>query len=168
MANQQTNRLNVVLSTAAVAQIKQKLQEITALMPFLLGITIEERMSMPKISVSNKIFTEDAVNIAQNNGGILPAFVNSAHISNDYNLFNQLDELLPLFRQLIERMEDTQMLAGSEAYMSALVIYKLAKAAADAGVPGADAIAEHLSARFNNSGASNVSTAPPINPSQPT
>ena len=69
----------------------------------------------------------------------------------DYQLFTQLDELLGLVRQVLERLEDTQMLAGSEAYVAALSAYKLFTAAADAGIAGADAIADSLRQRFVSS-----------------
>ncbi len=65
-------------------------------------------------------------------------------------LFTQTDELLLLIRQLLEKVEDTHMLAGSEAYVSALISYKLFGSAADAGMPGADAIYDQLKARFAN------------------
>jgi hypothetical protein len=45
-------------------------------------------------------------------------------------------------------MEDTQMLAGSEAYSSALTAYKLFQAASEAGLKGSDAIYDSLKARF--------------------
>lgn len=49
---------------------------------------------------------------------------------------------------MLEKLEDTQILAGSEAYVSALTGYKLFGAAADAGLPGADAIYDSLKTRF--------------------
>ena len=54
--------------------------------------------------------------------------------------------------QLLEKIEDTQLLAGSEAYVSGLAFYKLVSAAAEAGVPGADAVSDLLRARFAGQG----------------
>lgn len=81
---------------------------------------------------------------------MLPSFLNVTHMQNDLKLFIQLDELTGLVRQLLEKLEDTQMLAGSESYVSALTGYKLFSAAAEAGVPGSDSIYDNLKARFNN------------------
>jgi len=166
MANQQTNRINVTLTAAQITAVKNAITTIHTNLPFLLGITPEERMALPKINVQNKVFTEDALSVAQNNANILPAFINVANLANDYTLYNQLDELRVLINQLNEKIEDTQMLAGSEAYVSALTIFKLAKAGAEAGVPGMDTIAEQLGNRFSGQGGSG-STTPTTNPNTP-
>ncbi len=73
-------------------------------------------------------------------------------MQSDLALFNQIDELLVLSRQLQEKLEDTQMLAGSEAYVTSLTAYKLFGAAADAGIAGADSIHDQLKQRFTNNG----------------
>ncbi len=148
MSNLTNNRLNVTMTAAQVTSVKTALQTIATNMPFLIGLTVEERIALPKINISNKAFTEDAINAVVNNAGILPAYINAATMQNDYQLFVQLDELLGLMRQLVEKAEDTQMLAGSEAYVAALSSYKLFGAAAEAGLLGADAIVDSLRQRF--------------------
>lgn len=148
MSNLTNNRLNVAMTAAQVTAVKNALQTIATNMPFLLGLTIEERIALPKINISNKVFTEDAINAVANNIGILPSYISATSMQLDYQLFTQLDELLGLMRQMVERMEDTQMLAGSEAYVAALSSYKLFSAAAGAGLSGADTITESLRVRF--------------------
>ncbi|UPT71098.1 MAG: hypothetical protein M0D53_01380 [Flavobacterium sp. JAD_PAG50586_2] len=152
MSNLTNNRLNVTMTAAQVAAVKTALQTIATNMPFLIGLTKEERIALPKINVNNKAFTEDAINAVANNAGILPAYISASGMQNDYQLFVQLDELLGLMRQLVEKTEDTQMLAGSEAFVGSLSSYKLFGAAADAGVVGADAIVDLLRQRFLSSG----------------
>jgi len=49
---------------------------------------------------------------------------------------------------LYNKVRDTQMLAGSEAYSSSLMIYRMFKSAADTGVPGTQAIYNGLKERF--------------------
>jgi hypothetical protein len=152
MSNLTNNRLNVTMTAAQVTAVKTALQTIATNMPFLIGLTTEERIAIPKINVNNKAFTEDAINAVVNNGGILPSYISAAGMQSDYQLFTQLDELLGLMRQLVEKAEDTQMLAGSEAFVAALSSYKLFGAAADAGLVGADAIVDSLRQRFISSG----------------
>jgi hypothetical protein len=50
--------------------------------------------------------------------------------------------------QLSEKLDDTTMEAGSEAFSAALVFYNAVKAAAKAGVPGMKVVADDLQARF--------------------
>lgn len=148
MSNITNNRLNITMTIQQIADVKSAIQNIYTNMPFLLGLTIEERIALPKINVANKAFAEDAINAITNNAEMLPGYLKVADMQTDLQLFTQLDELSGLVRQLLEKIEDTQILAGSEAYVSALTGYKLFGAAASAGIPGSDAIYDGLKERF--------------------
>lgn len=150
MSNLNNSRINVTMTAAQITAVKTALQTIQTNMPFLTGLTIEERIAIPKINVSNKAFVEDAINAGVNNASMLPGYITIPPMQTDLQLFHQLDELLVLCRQVTEKLEDTQMLAGSEAYISGLTLYRLFGTAAEAGVPGADAIHASLKQRFTN------------------
>ncbi len=165
MSNLSNNRLNVSATTAQITAVKAALQTISTNLPFLVGLTTEERIALPAINVNNKAFTEDAINAAVNNTSLIPSYVNVPNMQNDLTLFTQLDELILLTKQLLERLEDTQLLAGSEAYTNGLAVYKLIGSAADAGVPGADAIYNQLKQRFAGQGAGTSTPSTP--PTQP-
>ena len=165
MSNLSNNRLNVTVAPMQITAVKSGLQMATANLPFLIGLTTEERIALPAINVSNKAFTEDAINAGVNNASLLPSYISVANMQNDLALFNQLDEIIILTKQLLEKLEDTQLLAGSEAYTSALTVYKLFASAADAGVPGADAINKQLKQRFVGQGAGTSTPSTP--PTQP-
>ena len=159
------NRLNITATAAQLTAVKGALQTIATNLPFLTGLTIDERIALPAINVNNKAFTEDALNVAANNASLIPSYLSVASMQNDMTLFTQLDEIIILVKQLLEKLEDTQLLAGSEAYTSALTLYKLLGAAADSGVPGADAVVTLLKARFVGQGAgANIQAIPPAQP----
>ncbi len=161
MANLTNNRINTTATAAQVTAVKTALQTIAANLPFLVGLTTEERIALPSINVSNKAFTEDAINAGVNNPTLIPSYVSVVNMKNDMLLFTQLDEIIMMTKQLLEKMEDTQLLAGSEAYTSALTLYKLFGSAADAGVGGTDAIVSQLKQRFAGQGGSGI---PAVNP----
>ena len=161
MANLTNNRINTTATAAQVTAVKTALQTIAANLPFLVGLTTEERIALPSINVSNKAFTEDAINAGVNNPALIPSYVSVVNMKNDMLLFTQLDEIIMMTKQLLEKMEDTQLLAGSEAYTSALTLYKLLGSAADAGVGGTDAIVTQLKQRFAGQGGSAI---PAVNP----
>jgi hypothetical protein len=148
MSNLTNNRLNTTATAAQIAAVKTAMQTILTNLPFLIGLTTEERIVLPAIDVNNKVFTEDAINAGVNNAAMLPTYLSVPGIQSDMTLFNQLDELIIMAKQFLEKLEDTQLLAGSEAYSSALMLYKLFGAAADSGLPGADAIVAQLRQRF--------------------
>jgi hypothetical protein len=56
--------------------------------------------------------------------------------------------LLLSTQQLHENVDDTVMVAGSEAYQSALVSYNSVKMAAHQDIPNAKAVYEELKKRF--------------------
>ena len=152
MSNLTNNRINSTATAAQVTAVKTALQTIATNLPFLIGLTVEERMALPTIDVSNKAFTEDAIIAGLNNAALIPSYVSVPNMQNDMVLFNQLEEIIAVVNQLLEKLEDTKLLAGSEAYVSALALYKLFGAASDAGVPGSDAIVAQLKTRFAGQG----------------
>lgn len=158
MSNTTINRVNATLTPEAVQTVKNAIAGIQQALPFLVGLTPNERVSLPKISVSNKVFTEDAIKAAVNNPDLLPGFIKAEDLKTDLDLFHALDELVLLVQQTAEKLADTQLLAGSEAYTSALTIYKIFGAAAGTGVAGSKTVYDQLRQRFTGMGP--VATAP--------
>ena len=159
MSNLTNNRIDIVMTPAQVTDVKNAITTINTTISFSVSLTTDERASLPKISVANKSFTEDAINAIANNASLFPAYLNVAQMQNDLKLYQQLDELATILRQTLERIEDTRILAGSEAYVAALSVYKLAGAAASAGVEGTDTIYDQLRERFTVS--TNTNPTPP-------
>jgi hypothetical protein len=160
MSNISNNRISVELSIDAINNVKAALVTISENLPFLIGLTVEERRFLPKISEVNKVFTEDAVVALQNNPTLLPGYFDVKEVVKDLRVYQQLDEIVLLTAQLAEKLSDTQMLAGSEAYTLALTAYRLFEAASKAGVPGTDAIYDQLKQRFAGQGNFGTTQAP--------
>ena len=130
------------------------LQNVAELLPFLIGINNEERIRLPKIDGSNRLFVQDAIKVMKQNQSLMPHFVNTEELEKDFVLYEQLDHVLSAINQLQEKVRDTQMLAGSEAYSTALVAYRMFQMAADAGLAGMDSIVDDLKQRFAGQGVS--------------
>ncbi len=124
------------------------------------ALTTEERSSIPKMNVSNKAFVSDVVVAMKNNADVLPAYINPTLIETDYKLYEQLEEFLSISESITEKLSDTQMLAGSEAYSNALTAYRLFGAAAKAGINGADSTYDTLASRFAQTGAATTAPKP--------
>ena len=150
----QSNRVNTMLDAAKIDNIRKKFQELEAELDFIIGLTIDERVNLPKINVANRTFVMDSLSALQTNGSFMPAYLNVADMTADITLYNQLEEFTQRAAQLSEKLGDTQMLAGSEAYVSSLAAYRLFEAAAKAGLPGADAVYDLLKQRFADQGGS--------------
>jgi hypothetical protein len=152
MANILANRVSATLSPEQISEVKTALQKIRETLPFLVGLTKDERKSMAKINTVNRSFTESAIAAITNNPDIFPNYLNVKEIRADLTLFDQLDEIVKLSNQINESLRDTQIIAGSEAYISALAGYKFVAAAAKGGVVGAKTVYDDLKKRFEGQG----------------
>ncbi len=156
----QNNRLNLVLDAATITTLRTAFASInTALAPFAQALSTEERGTIPKMNVSNKAFVSDVVVAVKNNADFMPAYLSTNDIETDYNLYEQLEEFLNMANSICEKLSDTQMLAGSEAYSNSLTAYRLFGAAAKAGLNGADSVYETLAERFKQTGSTTPAPA---------
>jgi len=156
------NRLNTVMTDTDMTDVKKSIDIIYSKMPFLIGLTTDERITLPKINEGNKVFVADSINALVNNAAMLPPYLDVNLIKSDLTLYEQLDELEGMAQQLVEKIQDTRMLCGSEAYASSLAAYRLFEAAAAAGLPGTDSIYNALKQRFSGQGPTGGTTpAPP-------
>jgi len=155
------NRVNLVLTDAQVDDLRNHFAKINDILnPFVQGLTIDERSTLPKMNVSNKAFVSDTMIAVKANADFLPAYVTTDAMDNDYKLFEQLEEFIAAAETISEKLSDTQMLAGSEAYQMSLAAYRLFGAAAKAGLNGADSVYGRLSERFAQQGPGGG--APPV------
>ena len=142
------NQISVTMEQEAVTQVIDLIKQINALMPFLTGLTPEQRKRLPKIDKRNRDFVKDVEMAIKNDNSILPGYIKPDEMAKDLNLFDQLEQVLAPLSYLYDRVSDTQMLAGSEAYSSALMVYNMVKVADKAGLPGANNLYKQLKGRF--------------------
>lgn len=142
------NKLSVQLAPAAATAIATAIQTIQTNLPFLLNLTADERKELPKMGDKTVAFVNKALEYAKQNPQVVPAFMNVPEFAKDVDLVNALTKIAFPLSQLSEKLDDTTMEAGSEAFSAALVFYNAVKAAAKAGVPGMKVVADDLQARF--------------------
>ena len=164
MASLQNNRISAALTAQDVQDILAAIQVIENKLPFIVGLTADERKTLPKINRQNKLFVDDALQACANNASLLPTYVSVGEMQKDYDLYRTLEQVLQPLAQLYEKVRDTQILTGSESYSSALTVYKLFQMAAAVGMPGMDTIVAQLSERFAGQGSTTTenSETPPM------
>ncbi len=164
MSNLFVNRLSAVLTDADMARITAGLADAQQTMPFLIGLTEQERRTLPKIRRDNRLFVEEAVQALDENQTWMPGYINPLEIRKDYALYHQLRKVEMIVGQLYERIQHTRILAGSESFQGCLVFYRMAKQAAQSGVPGAQTIVTMLKERFEGQRNNGVSVDPIADP----
>jgi hypothetical protein len=93
-------------------------------------------------------FVGKALEYAKQNPGLVPTFLDLPESEKDFELVKALNNVLKPLAQLVEKLDDTTLQAGSEAYTAALIFYNAVKGAAKAGVPGTKSVYDDLQARF--------------------
>ncbi len=153
MTNLFNNRLSVTLTDSDLQSALALIQQLDSNLPFLIGLTDQERMVLPKINRSNKLFVDDALQAMRSNAFLMPMYIDQTELEKDLVLFEQLSEIEQLLTRLLTKVSHTRTLAGSEAFAASLMFYRMAKAAAQSGLPGAEAVADRLGRRFVRTGA---------------
>ncbi len=146
-----TNNHSQSIPQNVLDEVKQKISESIALLnPYIVSLTPEERSDLAKLGDKTLAFVEKTKSHSTDNPQLRPAYFNPDEFAVDYNDFSNLRPLLNQVEQLLHNIEDTMMLAGSEAYIASLSFYNSAKDAAKRDVPGAKAVYDDLKVRFPN------------------
>lgn len=138
-----------IIPVAALTEALTKVNDAYAILsPYMQTLTNEERSDMLKMGDKTTSFVEKTVEYIKTNPEFAPGYQNVADLSIDYTDSRNLISILTATTQLMNGIDDTKMLAGSEAYASSLLYYGSVQRAVDMNVPGAKAIYEELRARF--------------------
>jgi len=78
----------------------------------------------------------------------VPSYLDVPEAKKDFALAHDLYGILQQINTLQRAVEDTMMVAGSEAYDAALIFYNSVKGASRVNVPGSEAIYNDLHQRF--------------------
>ena len=147
---------NLFQSAIPEATLKKALgyfqQGADELRPFLQALTPEERSTMLKMGPKTVDFVQKAFGYASSNPSFVPGFVDLAEFAHDSAALAGLAPVQKLLDGLALDTESTMMLAGSDAYATALVIYNNVKFLAKNKQPGAQAAYDDMSTQFPGSG----------------
>jgi len=146
----QENLISTELSAAVAADITEKLNAInTALASILLfNLTGQDRLELYKLGDKSLAFVEKALEYAFNNSTLVPSYLDLGEANKDLKLSKDLNNILKQVSTLQRAIEDTAMVAGSEAYDAALVFYASVKGASRVNVPGSQSVFEDLQKRY--------------------
>jgi hypothetical protein len=143
------NRISITISPedktaieAAVTTLKTKLQ------PYLIALTNEERRAIPKVNEKTFSFMDKSISYINSNPEFAPPYLNVPELTKDVTAAEVLNTIFKPLNQITTGLDDTTMLAGSEAYVAVLSYYNSVKEAAKRDIPNAKTIYEDLRQRF--------------------
>ena len=146
----QQNLISTEISATVTADIMEKLTAVnTALAGILLfNLTGQDRLELYKLGDKSIAFVEKSLEYASNNPTLVPSYLDLVEANKDLKLSKDLSSILKQVTTLQRAIEDTAMVAGSEAYDAALVFYASVKGASRVNVPGSESISEDLQKRY--------------------
>jgi hypothetical protein len=144
------NQLNILIPTTVIDEVMLKLQECkTSLAPYLQGLTTEERKSLFKMGNKTVANVQKTKSYVDTNPEFVPGYMDKTEFLKDEAIVSLLIPISNLALQLATDVDDTVMLAGSEALQAAMLYYGQVKEANSRGIPTARPIYEDLSQRFS-------------------
>jgi hypothetical protein len=142
-----TNLVSATLTAEDQKEVMTAIAVIKSKLPFLLSTTPEERKALTKMGDKSQAFVSKALDLASQRQDYLPRSFEVEEMRKDVELFQQLRPILLALTQLQELVNQTSMVAGSEAMVAALTVYNSAKQHGQEG--GLDAILEEMGQRFS-------------------
>jgi len=156
--------ITVTLSAADKAAIKQKVQDILAILmasgTTIINLTQEERRSLPKMGNKRYAFVKRLIQAVNENLSHIPSSYNVPALEQDFLGFDDLNEIRIPVMQMLEKISDTQLGAGTEANKAALKGKELLEAA-NRDNPGLDDVVSELQEFFDRA---EEETTPPAEP----
>ncbi|MBD1912083.1 MULTISPECIES: hypothetical protein [unclassified Leptolyngbya] len=138
--------IDATLTPQEIESIITALKTIREQLPFLVGLSTQERRQLTKMGRKTQTFTMRSLDMAAQHSDVMPRHLDVEEARRDIALYEALNPILQAVSQLQELLEDTQMLAGSEAYAAARLAYHSAKVSGKK--LGIDDIIEDLSKQF--------------------
>lgn len=141
------NRVDVVLTPEQMEAVKAGLASLGSILDFAVPLTGADRVALLKLGDKSVAFVNKSLEAAKAHPGSIPPAVKVDELERDVKLYDQLNEIARRLATLQRAVEDTAMVAGSEAYQAALQVYGFLQA----GVkfePGLGEVVNELGRRF--------------------
>lgn len=146
----QENLISLTIPAETMTAITTSLNELeTQLKTYLqFNLTADERQSLRSMGDKSLAFVQKALDYAETTPSLCPNYLDLAEAKKDFSLAHDLNQVLQRVSKLQRAVEDTMMVAGSEAYDAGLIFYNSVKGASRVNVPGSQAIYNDLQQRF--------------------
>ncbi len=120
---QYKNLISTSISEKDINEIHSAIDRINKLLPNLIILSKEEKASLPKVSYKNIDFVYEVLELAEKFPESVPESVDMEEIRKDIELIESIEKILTPLKKLTEKLEDSALLAGSEAYVPSLAVF---------------------------------------------
>ncbi len=139
------SNINTSLTTIQLNDVKTKINDIKAILVFLINLTMAERGGLYKMGNIRYTLATKALQHGTNNASLIIGAMSLTGANTDKLLYDQLMEIRGILASLIEGIDDTKMAAGSEVLtLFVKPLWGAVKILREQNVPGMDAIYDDL------------------------
>ncbi len=121
------NLISTQISEENMKEIMIAIEKIDSLLPDLVTLSSEKVASLPKVSSSTIEFVYETLELVDKFPGLIPDDIELPEIRKDAELINSINTILKPLKKLVRKLEDSAVLAGSEAYVPSMAIYNAVK-----------------------------------------
>lgn len=143
------NLLSVTLTQEELTQLDENIKAINdVLSGKCISLTPDERQSYARLGDGNTNWSRKVIKYMGDQPEFTPSFVDPGETMAD---FETREALIPRFRKLeaiMDMLDDTMLVLGSDVYESNLAYYQNIKLLANQNVNGTKAIYEDLASQF--------------------
>lgn len=122
-----SGRVNYTMPQTQFEAIKSLIVDLDNELVFGTDLDSEERGSLPKTGDKSLAFVRAAAGLVNIDPDFLPRSFDIAEFQQDVALMEQLVDINRRLARTAQRVNDTLLAVGSEAYVAALIVYKNAK-----------------------------------------
>jgi hypothetical protein len=114
------NLISLQLSDAKLAVIDQALDALEATLAELMSLSADQRRSLSKMGDKSEAFCRQTLTVLAQNPQVVPPSLDLAEARRDLGALDDLRGRSARLRQLLGRVEDSEMALGSDVMSAAL------------------------------------------------
>lgn len=122
-----SNLISTRISKETIDEINDLIVQINEKLPGLITLTPEQRDALPQVGEDTFPFVFDVLKKAKENPELAPPAIDLEEIEKDAELIKAIKEIMTPLKQLVKKLEDSELLAGSEAYVPSLFLHNAMK-----------------------------------------
>ncbi|MBI4834170.1 MAG: hypothetical protein HY811_05065 [Planctomycetes bacterium] len=143
------NLISVSFTPEQLAALDAALSSIEGtLMGKVINLTPNERIRYASVSSEMAQWVQKCRNYMSQLPSIVPGYINLPELDADMHTRRDIGPRLRRAKAILESLDDTNLLLGSDVLTNCLAFYQSVKAAARANVPGSTGVYQDLAQQF--------------------
>lgn len=143
---------NLIKISLTEAEVKE-LDDAMATMERVLGgkvvnLTSEQRSHYSRVKYAMEVWVNKASSYIYNNAPLVPSFLDVNELKVDMTAHTLFNPRIDRLTAILQGMEDTNLLLGTDIYNTCMTFYRSVRAAATANATGASSIYNDLKQQF--------------------